>query len=365
MENKGNDRRRNRPPQPHQDDSSRLGEWRLVGHDLGRGGQGEVRLVLHDRTLERGALKQMVGPRALTEKASERFFREIEAFRRVKHPFVLRILASNHQPPKSYLITEYAVFGSLHDNLSAFRGDVWRTLRLIRCIALGLSAAHELQIVHRDVKPKNILLHSLDHPLVGDFGIAHFADKDSLTSIDSQPGAFKFAPPEYEYDGEDPTPAFDVFSLGAVLHLALTGQDLKKPYRAFSTLPPVSSASERFGAIDELIAKMTHKEVAARFQRMLDVVDAIDNVVQRLFGYNTPLPENNTEPMDTEKMDISAASGIPFAADKLTLEELNQRYVRQILEEEGGNKKAAAARLGIDRRTLYRMLDKDDSPKSD
>lgn len=280
-----------RTPSPQKPDSQttnnleRFGEWLLTGRQLGRGGQGEVVHVRHAQTFERGALKRMVGKRALTDKGRERFLREIEAFKRIEHPFVIRVLDAG-ESPEPYLVTELAAFGTLHDSRSAFRGDAWRVLRLARCIALGLAAAHAEKIVHRDIKPKNILLQSLDHPLVADFGIAHFDDKDTVTSVGSHPGAFKFAPPEYEYD-EEPTPAFDVFSLGAALHFAMTGDEQKRPYRLLEPLPPVGGsggAAERLRAVDDLIAKMTKRNHSDRFQSMNEVVDAVDAVTERLFG---------------------------------------------------------------------------------
>jgi hypothetical protein len=260
--------------------AQQLGAWLLLDGRLGHGGQGEVTLVRHARTLERGALKRMSGRRALTAKGQERFLREIEAFRRIQSPFVVSILDTGAEP-EPYLVTEVATFGSLHDNVDAFRGDAWRCLRLARSVALGLEAAHVASIVHRDVKPKNILLASLDHPLVADFGIAHFSDKDAVTSVDSHPGAFKFAPPEYEFE-EEPTPAFDVFSLGAVLHFAMTGAEQNRPYRAVSKLPAVGTS--RLAAMDELIARMTMRDVKERIQGMSEIVSAVDALLMKLFG---------------------------------------------------------------------------------
>ncbi len=258
--------------------------WTLV-ESLGRGGQGEVMLVHRGKAAKRGALKRMTGPRALTETGRRRFLGEIEAFGRIRHPYVVRVLDSG-DTPDPYLVTEVAPFGSLHDNLDAFRGDAWRSLRMARCVALGIGAAHTAQMVHRDVKPKNILLQSLDHPLLADFGIAHFADKESLTSAGSHPGAFRFAPAEYELP-DAPTPAFDVFCLGAVLHVAMTGEELDRPYRAVPRLPSVGGSgrsADRFRAVDDLIASMTKREPADRPQTMEEVVAALDTVTEQLFG---------------------------------------------------------------------------------
>ena len=260
--------------------------WRLVGESLGRGGQGEVALVVNERTFERGALKRMAGWRAATEKGRERFLREIRTIQALRHPHVVRVLDAGEEP-EPYHVTPVAPYGSLQRNRPAFVGDPWRCLRMTRCVALGLAEAHQKQIVHRDVKPGNILLESLEHPVIADFGIAHFADKETITSLDSFPGAKNFAPPEWDDDAE-PAPTFDVFSLGAVLHFvlaeaAITGRPLPK----VPVLPPVGGPAESADGlrpVDALIAKMTSVSPIDRPQTMQEVVQAIDAAIDRLTG---------------------------------------------------------------------------------
>lgn len=264
--------------------SELVGPWRLLHDTLGRGGQGEVTLAWHDAWRISGALKRMTGRRSLTEKARTRFLREMEAFKRIRHPFVVRVLdASDH--PEPYLVTEVAPFGSLHDNKAVYCGDLWRTLRMARDAALGLAEVHLNSIVHRDVKPKNILLHSLDHALIADFGIAHFEDLETITSLDSHPRAFWFAPPESE-SNDDPTPAFDVFSLGATIHSLLTRSAPSRPYRVLGALPKLSNefAAAKFAAVDSLLARMTARELPDRIQSMSEVVQQLDDVLEQLFG---------------------------------------------------------------------------------
>jgi hypothetical protein len=259
--------------------------WRLLGENLGRGGQGEVALVVSDGTFERGALKRMAGSRALTEKGRERFLREIRTIQALRHPHVVRVLDAGLEP-EPYHVTPVAVYGSLQRNHAAYAGDAWRSLRMVRCVALGLAEAHQRSIVHRDVKPSNILLESLEHPVIADFGIAHFADLETITGTDSHPGARDFAPPEWD-DSTEPAPTFDVFSLGAVLHFALAGVPVTRPYRKLSGLPPVGGpgeAGERLRAVDALIGKMTVANSNDRPQTMGEVVHEIDATIEQLSG---------------------------------------------------------------------------------
>jgi Protein kinase domain len=266
--------------------------WRLTGEILGRGGQGEVALVVSERTLERGALKRMAGSRAITAKGRERFLREIQTIQGLRHPHVVRVLDAGEQP-ELYHVTPVAAYGSLQRNRPAFVGDVWRCLRLIRCVALGLAEAHAKAIVHRDVKPGNILLESCEHPVIADFGIAHFADKETITSVDSFPGAKNFAPPEWDEDNE-PAPTFDVFSLGAVLHAVLADAIVTRPYRKVSSLPPVGGpgeGGERLRRVDALIARMTAGSPSDRPQTMREVVHAIDATMEQLSGPSARGPD--------------------------------------------------------------------------
>ncbi|OJY20548.1 MAG: hypothetical protein BGO98_04460 [Myxococcales bacterium 68-20] len=266
----------------------RVGEWRLLDEPLGRGGQGSVVLVWHEKRYLRGALKRPRSDKKLTDKAKTRFLREIEVFRSVKHPFILKVLDAGEAGADSdlFLVTEVAPFGSLKDNIAVFAGDAWRTLRLARDIARGLAAVHAAGIVHRDLKPENLLLYSLDHALVGDFGIAHLADKEGVTSVDEKVGSYWFAPREYEMKAE-PTPAFDVFSLGAILHSTLSG--IGRPDEPYRVMKARRSLTEQFGTskfkpLDTLLDRMLTPEPEKRLQSMDAVVADIDQILGGLLG---------------------------------------------------------------------------------
>lgn len=264
--------------QPVQDTQERVGKWRIL-RPLGAGGQGRVDLVVNDEESTHGAMKRLAGGRGMTEKGAERFRRETSAMRDIRHPFVARVLDSS-PAPNAYLVTPYAELGTLHDVRDAFRGDVWRTLRVCRSVALGLGAMHAKKMVHRDVKPKNILMVDLDHPLVADLGITHFEEMDELTSLGSHPHAKMFGPPEAMYKVE-PTPAFDVYSLGAMLRSVLTGEEMDRPYRAVKRLSPVSQVLGAPGliALDALLLRMMAEETGDRIGDMSHVVKSVDELL--------------------------------------------------------------------------------------
>jgi serine/threonine protein kinase len=204
------------------DARNRYGNW-IREEELGSGGQGVAYLARNGRTGRLGALKVLLPDRKKSEKAFARFRHEVEALQEFEHPCILKLLDSNLEAEEPWAVTEFLTLGSLDKVLQTTAGDTWRTLRLARDIATALAEAHAKGIIHRDVKPKNIFLRSLDQAVLGDFGIAHDLDATQLTSTEENVGAHWFRPPEAE-DGriDDPPPNFDVYSLGKVIYVRFT-----------------------------------------------------------------------------------------------------------------------------------------------
>lgn len=260
----------------------RIGAWRVLDESLGRGGQGSVVLAWNENRFIHGALKRLRADKELTEKARTRFLREMSIFKALNHPFILRVLdAGEDIDHELYLVTEVAPFGSLQDNAQVLAGDMWRTLRLVRDIARGLAAVHDAGIVHRDLKPENLLLRSLDHPLVGDFGIAHITQAEGVTSVGERVGNYFYSPREYEMKAE-PLPAFDVFSLGAIMHwLLVGGKPPEEPYRVMSNRARLADTlgSSRFVSVDALLDRMLVPDGHGRIQSMPEVIREIDKLL--------------------------------------------------------------------------------------
>jgi hypothetical protein len=269
-------------------ETGRFGPWIVTGQSVGIGGQGTVQLVLHGATFERGALKIRGGKFGLTKIGGQRFSREMEAFKSIRHPFVLRVLDAQ-EGSEPYLVTEFVPLGTLNDNREAFVGDLRRCLTLIRCIALALRATYKANIgAHRDVKPANILLRTLEHPLLADFGVAHFIDKTPLTTDPPNPASFWFSPPEVDHKVA-PTAAFDIFSLGAVFHWAYTGlYDQDKPYKWWEPIEIERSLKLAIPPVPEVVRRMVTLMLSREPKERQQSIDAllleIDAVIAELFG---------------------------------------------------------------------------------
>ncbi|MDX2542528.1 serine/threonine-protein kinase [Streptomyces sp. WI04-05B] len=222
-------------------ESAVVGPYRLLGR-LGAGGMGRV--YLGRSTGGRTVAVKIVHPHfALDEEFRARFRREVEAARRVGGAWTASVLDADPDAPVPWVATAYAAGPSL---TAAITNDGPLPLDSVRALGAGLAealtAVHALNLVHRDVKPSNVLL-TLDGPLLIDFGIARATDGTaSLTSTGVSVGSPGYMSPE-QILGRPVTGAADVFSLGAVLAYAATGR---------SPFPGDSSAA--------LLYKVVHEE---------------------------------------------------------------------------------------------------------
>ncbi len=211
----------------------RLGEFEILEW-IGCGGMGIV-LKGYDHELNRYVAVKVLHPHCATSAAARRrFAREAQAAAAVVHQHVVAIYAvdGQHHPP--YLVMPFVPGESLQQRLSrkgAF--DVVDVLRIGQQVAEGLAAAHAQGLVHRDIKPGNILLErNVERVLLTDFGLARAADDASLTQSGVIAGTPQFMSPEQAH-GEQIDHRTDLFSLGTVLYTLLAGHS---PFRAETTM---------------------------------------------------------------------------------------------------------------------------------
>jgi eukaryotic-like serine/threonine-protein kinase len=215
-----------------------------IGAQLGSGGMAVVHLA-HDTELDRQvALKLLAENLTNDEPFRARFVREARLAARLAHPNVVHVYDAGEDGGRPFIVTEY-VPGDTLAQLVADGGR--RTPRdaaeLGRQAALGLHHAHEAGLVHRDVKPQNLLLREDGVLKVADFGIARAAAMSQLTELGTVLGTAAYLSPE-QAAGDDVTAAADVYSLGAVLYELLTGAP---PY-TFASLAEVAE-QQRSGTI--------------------------------------------------------------------------------------------------------------------
>jgi hypothetical protein len=211
-------------PSPDPQALGRVGHYDVRGV-LGRGGMGVV-LKAFDPALHRTvAIKVLSAQLATSGKAHRRFLREARAAAAINHPNVVTIHAVEEQGGMPYLVMEYVAGRSLRQRLRVPPPlDLLTLLRIGSQVAAGLAAAHQQGVIHRDVKPANIMLEDhVERVKLTDFGLARVAmDSAQLTSAERLVGTPAYMSPE-QVLGRTVDARSDLFGLGCVLHAMVTG----------------------------------------------------------------------------------------------------------------------------------------------
>jgi len=228
-----------------------IGHYQVI-ELLGQGGFGTV-VKAYDRKLLRVvALKLMLSELAATSPARKRFLREARAGAAVRHENVVCIHAVE-ETPVPYLVMEYVPGVSLQKYLDEHGPlPIAEVMRIGARLARGLAAAHATGLIHRDVKPANVMLQPGEQLVVKltDFGLARTVDDVTLTRSGLVSGTPMYMAPE-QARGEKPDHRSDLFSLGSVLYVMVTG---RPPFRADSSLAVMARVAEATPrAIEEII----------------------------------------------------------------------------------------------------------------
>ena len=269
---------------------------RLGGYDvleiIGRGGMGVV-LKGFDRELKRCVAIKVLAPHlAQSSLAKKRFAREAQAAAAVVHPNVLAIHQVQPSGRLPFLVMPLVAGESLAQRLTAQgRLELKETLRIGMQAAAGLAAAHEQGLVHRDVKPANILLEKgVERAVLTDFGLARAADDVSMTRWGIIAGTPQYMSPE-QARGEPLDGRSDLFSLGCVLYEMATGVS---PFRADSTMatlrrliddPPPAMASlnpELPPWFIAIVERLLEKDPSRRFGSAKEVSELLEGCLAHL-----------------------------------------------------------------------------------
>ncbi|MCA9032835.1 MAG: serine/threonine protein kinase, partial [Planctomycetaceae bacterium] len=211
----------------------RIGTYEVTGV-VGSGGMGIVYKTF-DRSLDRFVAIKMMHPHLATSAAArQRFAREAKAAAAVIDDHVLPIYSVDQWQNVPYLVMQYSG-GTTLEKRVATQGplDVPEVLRIAMQTAHGLAAAHAQGLVHRDVKPSNILIDgTVERALLTDFGLARAVDDGSMTRTGMIAGTPQYMSPEQAH-GDQLDHRSDLFSLGSVMYFMLTG---RSPFRAETTM---------------------------------------------------------------------------------------------------------------------------------
>src|SRR6266508_5762456 len=222
----------------------RIGNYQVL-EEVGRGGMGVIYRARQRHSRRIVALKRILSYHADSQDTLMRFRREAQAAANLDHPNILPIyeVGESHEG-LPFFSMKFAGGGSLLEAASALRSEPRRAVALIAKIARAVQYAHDQGILHRDLKPGNILLDGSGEPLVSDFGLAKWLDPTGhLTRTPTVFGTPGYISPEQVNTSTGTlTPAADVYSLGAVLFYLLNGQT---PFTGENALKTIQQATEK------------------------------------------------------------------------------------------------------------------------
>ncbi|MGE5275731.1 MAG: protein kinase domain-containing protein, partial [Acidobacteriota bacterium] len=257
---------------------------------LGIGGMGSVYRV-HDRELDRDvALKLIRGDIANNPQTLERFKREIQLSSRVTHKNVLRAFDLGETEGIKYLTMEYVEGDDLAGLLKREkRLPIPRVLAIFRQICEGLQAAHQKGVIHRDLKPQNVMIDAQDHVYLMDFGLAKMVEQSGMTQTGAVVGTPYYMSPE-QVKGETAGPQSDIYSLGVILYEMVTGAVPFTGKSVFEVMmqrmqkaPPPATASNPGipGYLQKILDRCLAVDPSVRYQSASEILADLDNATFR------------------------------------------------------------------------------------
>jgi len=252
--------------------SGRVGPYRLE-EELGRGAMGVVYLAVPESGGDAVALKLLKEELSENETFVRRFLREARVASEVEHRHLVRVLGAGEADGRHYLAVEFVTGGTLRRRLDADGPlTVGQTARLARQVGTALDALHEAGLVHRDVKPENVMLDEDGRALLVDYGLAKGPAYTVLTRPGQVMGTPAYMAPEL-VNGQEATPATDLYALGCVLFECLSGRPPFTASNVFELLvshverepPRVAAVRDDVPAsVDEVLGRALAKEAAGR-----------------------------------------------------------------------------------------------------
>jgi formylglycine-generating enzyme required for sulfatase activity/tRNA A-37 threonylcarbamoyl transferase component Bud32 len=280
-----------------------IGQYELIDQ-IGQGGMATV-YKAHQSSLDRYvAIKVLKSDLAKTKGFAARFEREARTIARLRHRNILTIFDYGHEENLLYLVMEYVGGGTLKERLG-WPQDMNYAVNIVSQVGNALSHAHKLGMIHRDVKPANILLAEEDWPLLSDFGLAKMVqDSLQLTLSGASVGTPQYMSPE-QAQSFPVDQRSDVYSLGVVLYEAVTGQPpfgLDSPMAVIlrhisdPVPPPHNFRSDLPKEIERVILKALAKDPGHRYQRMEDFVTDLHEAADLNIPYRGGAPIESKEP---------------------------------------------------------------------
>ena len=259
--------------------STFAGRYQII-EELGRGGMGRVYKVMDTRIKEKVALKLLKPEIASDKRTIERFSNELKFARKIRHKNVCQMFDLNEEKGTQYITMEY-VPGEDLKSMVRMSGQlsVGTAVNIAKQVCEGLAEAHKLGVIHRDLKPQNIMIDKNGNALIMDFGIARSIKGKGMTAAGVMIGTPEYMSPE-QVEGKEVDQRSDIYSLGVILYEMLTGRVPFEGDTAFtigvkhkSELPqnPKELNSQIPDDLSRLVLKCMEKEREKRYQNTGEV----------------------------------------------------------------------------------------------
>jgi serine/threonine protein kinase len=311
-----------------------VGKYKVLER-LGSGGMGTVYLAEHKFMKRRVALKVLPRSKASDAAALERFYREAKAVAALDHPNIVRAYDIDQDGDLHYLVMEYVDGASLQEIVKTSGPlDFRHGANYIHQAARGIQHAHAVGLVHRDIKPGNLLVERTGIVKVLDMGLARFFndEEDILTKKydENVLGTADYLAPEQALDSHSVDIRADIYSLGCTFYFTLTGRSpfgegtvaQKLIWHQTRRPKPIKDLrAETPGDLIAIIDRMMHKNPAGRYQLPEEVVQALDGWTE-----GAPLPP----PLEAlPKLSPAAAGSAPATEIGGGSSTVNQSMPRQ------------------------------------
>ena len=272
----------------------RIGDYEII-RELGHGGMGkvyQVRNVLSDRI---EAMKVLLPDLAGRSEFVARFMREIKTLAGLDHPNIAALRTAFTAGDQFAMIMEYVEGVTLSDRLQTGAFSTTDALNYISQVLSALSYAHSKHVIHRDIKPGNMMLTSQGVVKLMDFGLARSADEVGLTMTGTTLGSLDYASPE-QVQSHATDERSDLYSVGVSLYQMVTGQRMFSVTSSFSIMqaqvketprPPIELMPSLPKDINDIILKAVSKDPAQRFQSADEFRTALSRIADTDAGLAT------------------------------------------------------------------------------
>jgi serine/threonine protein kinase len=266
--------------------STFAGRYQII-EELGKGGMGSVYKVLDKELREKVALKLLKPEIASDDQVIERFRNELKFARKITHKYVCRMFHLGKYKDTPYITMEYVSGEDLKSTLRRVGHlSTGKSVNIAKQVIEGLTEAHKLGVVHRDLKPQNIMIDKKGHSHIMDFGIARSLKTKGVTTTGMMIGTPDYMSPE-QVDGLEVDPRSDIYAMGVILYEMLTGDvpfEGKTPISiALKHKTEIPREPKEFNPqipdeLNQLVMKCLEKKREKRYQNTAEILNKLTGI---------------------------------------------------------------------------------------